>query len=154
VRPDPVLETMTDGPRLSMLPLCVEVYASLPPSGDQVGFKRGVAVRKVGLLLRAEDRLDISMPVKDAYDLDTFLREPIEDHILSPGKASKRGPEFVPPAAEARGYRKELAFIMDFGNEAVGISDAVLGDIQPNVVKIGLRLLGEMRPSLQARALT
>lgn len=79
-------------------------------------------------------RCYISMPVKDAHDLNTFRRESIEDHILSPGKASKRGPEFVPPAAEARGCRKELALIMDFGNEAVGMSEAVLGDIQPNVV--------------------
>ena len=91
-------------------------------------------MRKVGLLLRAEDRLYISMPVKDAHDLNTFRRESIEDHILSARKASDGGPEFVPPAAEARRGRKELALIMDFGNEAVGISEAVLGDIQPNFV--------------------
>jgi hypothetical protein len=33
------------------------------------------------------------------------------------------------------------------------MSEAVLGDIEPNVVKINLRLLGEMQPCLQVRAL-
>ena len=43
---------------------------------------------------------------------------------------------------------------MDSRNEPVRISNAVVGDIQPNVVQISFRLLGEVRLLLQARALT
>jgi hypothetical protein len=77
----------------------------LDPAG-QLTAPMGLEVDGFGIhfyLLRAEDSVDISMPVKNSHDLDAIPRASIEDHILSAWKASRPRSELVPLPADPGG---------------------------------------------------
>lgn len=102
------------------------------------------------------DMLDLTRAMDHAYHLDPVILRTIEDEVSSddPCPSVRRDPRAR--ASEARIVRKQSALGLDPVEQTIGRPRAVLGNIQPDLEKVGFRLRtsGAARHSRSARAVS